>query len=90
MSDDPPPRRPADRDAADPGPADQAAARQDLNATEDSIRVDIDRMATLEDEKAALDAKDPRIDAISDEVVRLADRVRREALVERQLGRELG
>jgi hypothetical protein len=65
-------------------------AEQDLRATSDAIRADIGRLAALEDEKTALDANDPRIDAISDEAVELADRIGRETRVERQLSQQLG
>lgn len=65
------------------------AAEQDFKATADSIRTDIDRLAALEDEKLALDPEDARVDAASDEAVRLADRIARETRAERQLSREI-
>ena len=68
--------------------ADDAA--QDLKATADAIRVDIGRLAAIEDEKLALDPEDPRVDTASDEAVMLADRIAKEARAERQLSRELG
>lgn len=70
--------------------ADRKAAEQDLHATAESIRVDIGRLAALEDEKLALDPGDPRVDAVSDEAVELADRIQRETRAERQLSREIG
>jgi hypothetical protein len=66
------------------------AAEQDLHATAASIRVDIGRLAALEDEKLALDPEDPRVDEVSDEAVELADRIQRETRAERQLSREVG
>jgi hypothetical protein len=65
-------------------------AEQDLKATVDSIRTDIDRLATIEDEKVALDAEDPRVDRLSDEAVELADRISRETRAQRQLSEEVG
>ena len=65
-------------------------AEQDLKATADSLRSDIDRLATLEDEKLALDAEDPEVDRLSDEAVALADRISRETRAERQLSEEVG
>jgi len=65
------------------------AAEQDLKATADSIRVDIGRLAALEDEKMALDPEDPRVDRVSDEAIDLADRIQREVRVERQLAKEI-
>ncbi|HET7703637.1 MAG TPA: hypothetical protein VFK35_09565 [Candidatus Limnocylindrales bacterium] len=70
--------------------AGRRAAEQDLRATAASIRVDIGRLAALEDEKLALDPQDPRVDDVSDEAVELADRIQREARAERQLSREVG
>lgn len=70
--------------------ADRRAAEQDLHATAASIRVDIGRLAALEDQKLALDPQDPRVDAVSDEAVELADRIQRETRAERQLSREVG
>ena len=77
-----------DPSTAQPASADQAA--QDLKATADSIRIDIGRLATIEDEKLVLDAEDPRVDQLSDEAVRLADRIRSETRAERQLSAEIG
>lgn len=69
--------------------ASESAAEQDLRATADSIRIDIGRLAALEDEKLTLAPEDPRVDAASDEAVRLADRIARETRAERQLSREI-
>ncbi len=77
---------PGRRDLSDE--ADNAA--QDLKATADAIRVDIGRLAVIEDEKLALDPEDPRVDEASDEAVVLADRIGMQARAERQLSRELG
>ncbi|HUQ77485.1 MAG TPA: hypothetical protein VM427_01265 [Patescibacteria group bacterium] len=70
-------------------PTAEGAAKQDLKATADSIRIDIGRLAALEDQKMALDPEDPRVDAVSDEAVHLADRIARETRAERQLSREI-
>lgn len=65
-------------------------AEQDLKATAASIRADIGRLATIEDEKLVLDAGDPRVDQLSDQAVELADRISRETRAERQLSHEIG
>ena len=70
--------------------APESATEQDLKATAESIRIDIGRLAALEDVKLALDPEDPRVDTVSDEAVRLADRIARETRAERQLSREIG
>jgi hypothetical protein len=76
---------------AEPGDgSDRGEAAQDLRATAGQIRVDIGRLAALEDEKLTLEPDDPRVDQVSDEAVALADRIQREARVERQLSKELG
>jgi hypothetical protein len=67
-----------------------ADTEQDLRATSDAIKVDIGRLATIEDEKMALDPRDPRVDGLSDQAVALADRIARETRAERQLSDELG
>lgn len=66
------------------------AAEQDLKATAEAIRTDIGRLATIEDQKLALDPEDPEVDRLSDEAVDLADRISRETRAERQLSTELG
>ena len=65
-------------------------AKQDLKATAASIRTDIGRLATIEDEKLVLDAGDPRVDELSDQAVALADRISQQTRAERQLSDELG
>ena len=65
------------------------AAEQDLRATNDAVRFDAERLAALESEKSAIDADDPALDQLSDEAVRLGDRIARETRAERQLGREI-
>jgi hypothetical protein len=85
MSDDHPPL------PNEPGPAAREAdAEQDLRATADSIQNDIVRLATVEREKSALDPEDPSVDRLSDEAVRLGERIARETKAERQLSEELG
>jgi hypothetical protein len=84
-------RPPQGNRAAAPGDGTpQGDAAQDLRATAGQIRVDIGRLAALEDEKLTLEPDDPRVDQVSDEAVALADRIRRETRVERQLSEELG
>jgi len=72
---------------------DDAGARdekgEDLKATEDSIRSDVRRLASVEGEKRALPADDPRVDRLSDEAVELAARIYRQTRVERQLSEEI-
>lgn len=65
------------------------AKRQDLHATEDSIRADLARLATIEATKAALKPTDSEVDALSDEAVEVADGIARKARAERELGRQI-
>jgi hypothetical protein len=78
-----------DNDAMPEGDDDRPAKEQDLHATEDSIRSDIDRLATLETTKTGLDPADPEVDRLSDEAVKLADGVARKTRAQRQLGQDL-
>lgn len=71
------------------GRDDEAAETEDLKATEDSIRADLQRLMAVEQEKRRLPADDPKVDALSDEAVALAGRVHRETRAERQLSREI-
>jgi hypothetical protein len=64
-------------------------ATQDLKATIESIRTDVDRLATIEATKADLDPEDPELDRLSDDAVRVADRISRETRAERQLSAEV-
>jgi hypothetical protein len=81
---------PDDRPSTQDGAAPPDATEQDLKATSDSIRTDLSRLAAIEDEKGTLDGEDPAVDRLSDEAVRLADRISRETRAERQLSEELG
>ena len=63
---------------------------QDLRATTDAIRADIDRLDDLERQKQALRAGDRELDRVSHEAVALADRIGREARAELQIGAEIG
>jgi hypothetical protein len=65
------------------------AKKQDLHATEDSIRVDLDRLATIEVAKTTLKPTDAELDVLSDEAVELADGIARKTRAERQLGQQL-
>jgi hypothetical protein len=88
--DDPTARRQSgERAADDDSPADRAEAEQDLRATAESIRQDVDELAAIEEEKTTLDPSDPQVDVASDESVRLANRLARETRAERQLSHEL-
>jgi hypothetical protein len=71
-------------------PAARAAAEQDLKATADSIRADAGRLATIEDDKLALDADDPEVGRLSDKAVELAERIVQQTTAERQLSQEIG
>jgi hypothetical protein len=62
---------------------------QDLHATEDSIRSDLRRLTAVEAEKQSLAADDPKVDALSDDAVRLAERILKQTRAEQQLGEEL-
>lgn len=84
-------RRPADPGAAPTtGGTEHDKVEQDLKATADAIRTDIDRLAAMESEKARLDPESPEVDRISAEAVDVAARIHRETLAERQLSEELG
>ena len=63
--------------------------RQDLRATEDSIRRDADHVKTLEEEKAALDPTDPRVVRLSEQVERITARLQDKAAAERELSEEI-
>jgi hypothetical protein len=67
----------------------RTAAEEDLRATADAVRDDLRRLATVESEKLALVPEDPKVDDLSDEAVRLAERIRRETSLEREIGKEL-
>ena len=79
-----------DRPSAGDTEASPDATEQDLKATADSIRTDLSRLAAIEDEKNTLEGEDPAVDRLSDEAVKLADRISRETRAERQLSEELG
>jgi hypothetical protein len=66
------------------------AKEQDLHATEDSIRVDLEHLTSVEDLKTTLEPGDPKVDRLSAEAVELADGISRKTHAERELGRDLG
>ena len=72
------------------GDSERQAKEQDLQATEDSIRSDLARLATVEASKRALPPDDPEVDALSDEAVQLAEGIAHKTRAERELGRDLG
>jgi hypothetical protein len=63
--------------------------RDDLRATEESIRRDADHVKRLEEEKAALDPADPRIAGLSQQVERVANALQDKAVAEREISEEL-
>jgi hypothetical protein len=63
--------------------------RDDLRATEESIRRDADHVKSLEEEKAALDPADPRVAGLSEQVERVASALQDKAVAERELSEEL-
>jgi hypothetical protein len=81
---------PRDRDRDRPNAkGDRPAKEQDLQATEDSIRADLDHLSTIEARKSSLRPADPEVDRLSDEAVQLADDIGRKARAERELGQDL-
>jgi hypothetical protein len=68
---------------------DQQAKKQDLHATEDSIRVDLAHLATIEATKTSLKPTDAEVDVLSDEAVEVADGIARKTRAERELGQQL-
>jgi hypothetical protein len=86
---DHPPNEPIRPDGGDPGSAVDADT-EDLMATEASIRSDLARLASVEQEKGSLAPDDPRVDELSDEAVDIAARIHRQTLAERQLSEEIG
>ncbi|HET9346454.1 MAG TPA: hypothetical protein VFO05_12215 [Candidatus Limnocylindrales bacterium] len=64
-------------------------AEEDLRATSESIQDDADRLKALEEEKADVEAGDPRLSTLSDEAERLAHSIAAKTTVERVLSDEL-
>jgi hypothetical protein len=60
----------------------------ELHATADTIAADAERLATIEREKATLDADDPRVRDLSAESARLARRIEPLTAMERDLATE--
>ena len=75
-----------DRPTADD---ERSALVQDLRATGDALSHDLNRLTEIEVEKDQLAPGDARLDRLSEEAVRLAQRVEHEARAERDLGREI-
>ena len=63
--------------------------RQDLRATEESIRLDAEAVSDLEDEKASLEPTDPRLEHLSIQVERLAKGLKDKAGAELALVEEI-
>jgi hypothetical protein len=62
--------------------------QDDFAATAESLHEDAVRVAEIETEKQELDVEDPRVDTLSYEAERLADRIKDKSRVERALGAE--
>jgi hypothetical protein len=62
--------------------------RDDLRATQHSIRRDAERIKALEDEKGELDPSDPRVRSLSEQIERLAEGLRDKAAAETDLTEE--
>jgi hypothetical protein len=63
--------------------------REDLAATSESLQGDAERLVDIENEKQALDARDPRVDTLSMEAENLAVQIQRKSRIERDLAGEL-
>ena len=63
--------------------------RQDLHATEESIRHDAEAVTEVEEEKESLDPTDPRMEQLSAKVERLAASLKDKARAERALVEEI-
>ena len=63
--------------------------RQDLRATEESIRHDAEAVTDLEEEKASLEPTDPRLQRLSIQVERLAKGLKDKASAETALVEEI-
>ena len=63
--------------------------RQDLRATQESIRHDADAVTELEEQKGRMDPTDPRVEQISVRVERLAAALKDKAGAERALVEEI-
>ena len=72
------------------GEEQQRELARDLRATNDAVQSDAQQLAELEAEKATMKADDPALDRVSEEAVRLAERIGHETRVERELGSEIG
>jgi hypothetical protein len=68
----------------------RSATEQDLKATADAIRADVERLREIETRKEQLHPDDPRVDELSEAAVSIADRLSQETRAERQLSEELG
>jgi hypothetical protein len=68
----------------------RSATEQDLKATADAIRADVERLKDIETRKEQLPPDDPRVDELSHAAVSIADRLSQETRAERELSEELG
>jgi hypothetical protein len=64
-------------------------AEDDLRATSDAVQDDAARLKAIEDTKAAMDPRDPRVVALSLEAEQLARRLAETTTVERALSEEV-
>jgi hypothetical protein len=67
----------------------QREREEDLKATSDAIRDDVERLLALERKKEALPSGDPEVDALSDAAVDVADDLARKTRAERHLADDL-
>lgn len=67
----------------------QTDPREDLRATQISIKKDAEQVETLENEKGALDPTDPRVEQISERVVDVAAALGAKAAAEHELSKEI-
>jgi hypothetical protein len=62
---------------------------EDLRATSAQVSATAERLDALENEKRDLEPQDPRVIELSDEIERLAARLRRQTAIEGTLSREI-
>ena len=60
----------------------------DLRTTAEAIVADAELLQAIEQEELALDADDPRLSALAEEAVEVAERLRAEVAMERELAAE--
>jgi hypothetical protein len=68
---------------------DTGDARDELHATSESLQDDAERVGAMEAEKDSLDAADPRVSEMSDDVEQLTRNMAQKATNERALSKEI-